>query len=40
MSPRRSQYVPRDDDAHDFIGAFENLMHPQIADDFLDPIVA
>src|SRR5579859_5864997 len=35
----RFKHVARDDDAHDFIGAFEYLMNAQIAYDFLDAIV-
>src|SRR5690348_7830225 len=31
------QHVARDDDAHDLIGAFENLMHPEIAHCLFDP---
>ncbi len=26
-----AEEAPRDDDAHDFVGAFEDLMHAQVA---------
>src|SRR3981189_2902050 len=31
---------PTDDHAHDFVGSLEDSMHPKIADDLLQPILA
>ena len=33
------KHVPADDDAHDFIGAFEDLMHAQVPHDLFDAIL-
>src|SRR3979409_1130848 len=32
--------VPADDHAHDFVGSLEDSVHPQVADDLLQPVLA
>src|SRR6195952_2333595 len=39
-SPRPSGFSPADDHPHDFVGSLEDSMHPQIADDLLQPVLA
>jgi hypothetical protein len=35
-----SQHVPANDQSHDFVGAFQDLVHPHIAQDPLDGMIA
>ena len=34
------RFGPTDDHAHDFVGSLEDAVHPQIADDLLQPVLA
>src|SRR5207248_11782557 len=40
LAPSIAQLVPADDQPHDLVGAFEDLMHPQVPQDALDGMVA